>query len=230
MKRLLATLLVLLLALGLCVSALAAGPGTYEIKNPYEDVIWSGAGKWGAFKANLHTHTTFSDGTDDLKTMAEEYYAQGYDVIANTDHGVVSRPWDKKPMTVFPLIVASIGKPNDVLSAARMQEINEGVGRGDRGMIQVPLGIEMNAATVYKSHVVGLYGGWGYGWFGFSTDYRISIAGTEKRKGVSIIAHPGDWIKSEHNPAAAKDPANVNFFAGILRDYPSCLGIEVYNG
>ena len=203
---------------------------SYVITNPYKDVIWNGDNAWGAYKGNLHTHTTFSDGTEDLKSMAEEYYNQGYDVIANTDHGVVSKPWNQKPQTVFPLNVISIGKPNDVLSAERMQEIIGGVGRDGRGMIQVPLGIELQAATVYKSHVVGLYGGWGQNWIGFSTDYRIPIAGTQKSGGVSIIAHPGDWLKSESNPAAAKDPANVNFFADILRDYESCLGIEIYNG
>jgi len=200
---------------------------SYVITNPYKDVDWS---VWGAYKGNLHTHTTFSDGTEDLKSMAEEYYNQGYDVIANTDHGVVSKPWNQKPQTVFPLNVISIGKPNDVLSAERMQELIGGAGRDGRGMIQVPLGIELQAATVYKSHVVGLYGGWGQNWIGLSTDYRIPIAGTQKSGGVSIIAHPGDWLKSESNPAAAKDPANVNFFADILRDYESCLGIEIYNG
>ena len=231
MKRLTAIALTLLLALGLGLPALAL-EGDYEISNPYEDAFENG---WGTFKANLHTHTTFSDGSESLQTMVEEYYKQGYDVIANTDHGVVSKPWDQKPMTVFPLNVASIGKPNGVLSTARAGEISRGEGensenRGGRKMIQVPKGIELQAATVFKSHVVGLYGGWGYGWIGLSTDFRIPIAMTEKAGGVSIIAHPGDWLGSAKDADIARDPANVNFFAGILRDYDSCLGIEVYNG
>jgi len=231
MKRTIAVLLCALLGLGFAVPALAAG-GNYVITNPYGDVVWSGAQKWGAFQANLHTHTSFSDGTDDLKSMAEEYYRQGYDAVANADHGVVSRPWDQRPRTVFPLNVANIGKPNDILSSARLAEMKGGAGdhRGGRGMIQVPMGIELNAATVYKNHVVGLYGGWGYSWFGLSIDYRSPIAGTQRCGGISFIAHPGDWLKSEHNPAAAKDPANVHFYADILRDYDSCIGIEVYNG
>ena len=231
MKRTFAVLMCALLGLAFAMPAFAAG-GNYDITNPYEDVVWEGTGKWEAYKVNLHTHTTFSDGTDDLKSMAEEYYRQGYDAVANTDHGVVSKPWDQKPRTVFPLNVASIGKPNDILSSARLAEMNGGVGgnRSGRKMIQVPRGIELNAATVYKNHVVGLYTDWGYSWFGLSTDYRTPIAGVQRCGGVSFIAHPGDWIKSEHNPAAAKDPANVHFFADILKDYPSCLGIEVYNG
>ena len=227
MKRILSVLLCVLLGLAFAAPVLAMEDNSYIITNPYEDVAWA---EWDAYKANLHTHTTFSDGEDDLKSMAEEYYAQGYDVIANTDHGVVSKPWDKAASSVFPMNLQNIFNSHDVLSSARMREMNEGEGRGGRGMLQVPLGIEMNAATVYKNHVVGLYAGWGQGWIGYSADYRTCIAGTQRRGGISWIAHPGDYIKSESNPAAAKDPANVNFYADILRDYESCLGIEIYNG
>jgi len=202
----------------------------YVITNPYKDVIWSGDGAWNAYKGNLHTHTTFSDGDESLQAMVEEYYNQGYDVIANADHGVVSRPWNQAPTTVPILGLYGAFKDRNVLSAERLAEINAGEGRNGRGMIQVPKGIEMNAATVYKSHIVGLYGGWGQGWIGLSTDFRIPIAGTEKNGGVSFIAHPGDWLNSAGDIEIARDPANVNFFADILRDYESCLGMEIYNG
>jgi len=230
MKRIFALLLCLMFGLALTVPTLAAQTGSFTIANPYKEVVWEGAGAWGAYKANLHTHTTFSDGSESLKSMVEEYYAQGYDAIANTDHGVVSRPWDQKPMTVPILDLMTAFSSREVLSRGRAAEMAAGAGRGGRAMVQVPLGIEMNAATVYKSHVNGLYGGWGQGWWGVSTDYRTAIAGTQRRGGISFINHPGDWIKSENDPAAAEDPANVNFYVGIFRDYPSCLGMEAYNG
>jgi len=231
MKRLFAILLTLLLALGLGVPALASGVNDYVITNPYKDVVWSGEGAWGAYKGNLHSHTTFSDGNDDLKSMVEAYYIQEYDFIANADHGVVSKPWDQRPQTVFPLDAPNWFSSQEVLASERLAEINAGTGRpSGRPMIQVPQGIELQAATVFKSHLVGLYGGWGQGYLGSSADYRISVAGTQRAGGVTFIAHPGDWLGSEHNPAAARDPANVNYFADILRDYKSCLGIEVYNG
>ena len=228
MKRIFAAALTLLLALGLGAPALALEEDTYVITNPYKDVVW---GTWGAYKANLHTHTTFSDGKDSLKDMVEEYYRQGYDVLANADHGVVSKPWNQRPLTVFPLHVPNWGKSHEILSDARLREITDGVGenRGGRGMIQVPGSNELNAATVFKSHVVGMYSDWGYAWFGLSTDYRTPIRMTEKRGGVSVIAHPGDWLKSAGDADIARDPANVNFFADLLREYDSCLGIEVYN-
>jgi len=229
MRRLFAAALTLLLALGLGVPALAL-EDAYVVTNPYELVEWTGENAWSAYKANLHTHTTFSDGTDDLKSMVGAYYTQGYDVLAIADHGVVGKPWDQKPQTVFPLNVANIGKSQEVLSSERLAEMTTGSDRGGRGMLQVPLGIELQAATVFKSHLVGLFGGWGQGYIGLSTDYRTSVAGTQDAGGVTIIAHPGDWLGSEFNPDAARDPANVHYFAGIMRDYESCLGIEVYNG
>ncbi|MCL2509060.1 MAG: hypothetical protein FWF05_07785 [Oscillospiraceae bacterium] len=230
MKKVFAVLLCALLGITLAMPAFASEGGSFTVTNPYEDVVWSGTGQWGAYKANLHTHTTFSDGTESLKAMVEEYYAKGYDVIANADHGVVSTSWDKRPMTVFPLDVPNWGKSHEVLSGARLKEINDGEGRDGRGMIQVPKGIELNAATVYKSHSVGLFGGWGQAWLGLSSDYRTPLAGTQSCGGISFIAHPGDWLKSEFDRAVAENPANINFFADILRDYDSCLGMEIYNG
>jgi hypothetical protein len=220
-------LLCAFLGLALAVPAFAGG-GAYEVSNPYKEAFANG---WGRYKANLHTHTTFSDGTDDLKSMVEAYYDKDYDVIANTDHGVVSKPWNRRPWTVPILGLYGAFGSRDVLSAARVREMEAGVGRDSgRPMLQVPMGIELQAATVYKSHVVGYYGGWGQNWIGLSADYRIPIAMTEKSGGVSVIAHPGDWLKSSGDVGLARNPANVNFFADILRDYDSCLGIEVYNG
>lgn len=224
MKRIFAAALVLVLALGLGVPAFAAGG--YAITNPYEDVDWN----VGPFKANLHAHTTFSDGGMDLADVVEEYYAQGYDTLALTDHGVVEASWDQRPLLTPPLDIQNwFGGLRKVLSSARLAQITagEGEGRGGRGMIQVPKGIEMNAAVVYKNHVVGLYAGWGYYWTGLDNDFRTPIRMTEKRGGITFIAHPGEWVGG--NEEGAGDPAYANFFADILRDYGTCLGIEVYN-
>jgi len=200
-----------------------------KIENPYKDVVWSGEGAWGAFKANLHTHTTFSDAPLSLKESVEEYYRLGYDVLATADHGVVSRPWDKRPRTVPPFNWPQLLRSHELLSGERLREIAAGADRGGRGMTQVPKAIEINCATLYKNHVVGLFGGWGQGRWGRINDFRRPVARTQKRGGITFIAHPGDWIRSKFNRAAAEDPANIHFFASILRKYPSCLGMEAYN-
>ncbi|MDR1464416.1 MAG: hypothetical protein LBJ11_03840 [Oscillospiraceae bacterium] len=226
MKRVLLVLLAFCFcAAGLTVAATAAG-NAYVIQNPYADVDWE---TWGTYKANLHVHTTFSDGDYCLRDMVEEYYRRGFDVLGTTDHMVVGRPWDQKPRTVPPFDIQNWGKPHDVLSTNRLQEITEGVGRGGRGMVQVPKGLEMNGVVPMKSHVNGFFAGWGQAFLGVDNDFRTAVAMTEKYGGVSFINHPGDWLHSENDLSVARDPANVNYFADILRDYPSCLGIEIYN-
>ena len=213
-----------------CITPLISAleePLEYTITSPYDDIDWDTV---GLYKANLHTHTVFSDGTEVLSDVVEEYYRQGYDILAISDHGVVGAPWDQAAKTVFPLNVQSWFKERTVLTSGRLAEITAGTDRDGRGMIRVPQAIEMNAATLYKNHVNGYFAGWGQGWWGFENDYRTPVAMTECNGGLSIIDHPGDWLKSRDNPAAAHDPANVQFFADILRDHPSCLGMEAYNG
>jgi hypothetical protein len=66
--------------------------------NPYGSVDWE---TWGQFKANLHTHTTNSDGADSPATTIEQYHSKSYDVLAITDHDYVTWPWtdyDMDPM------------------------------------------------------------------------------------------------------------------------------------
>ena len=50
----------------------------YTIIDPYEDVNWL---TYKQYKADLHNHTTASDGTDTLKDMLEQQYAYGFDIV-----------------------------------------------------------------------------------------------------------------------------------------------------
>ena len=54
-----------------------------SLKNPFEL-----PGKW--YKANLHTHTTASDGQMSLEDRIKQYRGAGYNVLAITDHGTTS--------------------------------------------------------------------------------------------------------------------------------------------
>ena len=94
--------LVLAFVLLMPVLACAASDSDYSIVNPYSEVIWSGDNAWGAYKGNLHTHSFVSDAEVDYRDMILEYYNQGYDFLAMTDHGVTGKPWNEKP-TALPL-------------------------------------------------------------------------------------------------------------------------------
>ena len=67
--------------------------------DPYADLDWSSVGR---YKANLHAHTTCSDGTLSPAEVIDAYAARGYDVLAITDHdtfrnssgtGAATWPW-----------------------------------------------------------------------------------------------------------------------------------------
>ena len=55
-----------------------------SLVNPFE-----AEGKW--FKANLHTHTTTSDGQATVGERIEQYRGAGYDILAITDHLVTNK-------------------------------------------------------------------------------------------------------------------------------------------
>ncbi len=54
-----------------------------KFKNPFKE-----EGKW--YKANLHCHTTESDGVLTPAERVEQYRAHGYSILAITDHGIVA--------------------------------------------------------------------------------------------------------------------------------------------
>ncbi|HRT82601.1 MAG TPA: hypothetical protein P5127_05520, partial [Oscillospiraceae bacterium] len=228
-KSCLAFSLCLSLLLPFAVTASAvpnAGGKTYTITNPYESVDWD---TWGHYKANLHAHSTISDGNDSFVDVIEAYYARDYDILAMTDHGVVNKGWNVTPS---PLPILSfhmiLGRPVP-LSNQRYLEITTGADRAGRGMTDVPFGIELNAAVIRKNHVNGFFVDYGHGDWGRENDYEGPIAAVDKLGGLSHINHPGDWLGSAKDIEIARDPKNIKFFADILKKYPSCLGIEIIN-
>ncbi|MCC5946996.1 MAG: hypothetical protein JJT89_00955 [Nitriliruptoraceae bacterium] len=91
-------------------------------RDPYADVDWSSTGR---FKANLHAHTTCSDGSLSPAEVIDAYAARGYDVLAITDHdtyrndsrtGAATWPWTdhgRDPDTLGMLAVRGIELTGD---------------------------------------------------------------------------------------------------------------------
>jgi hypothetical protein len=83
---------ILPLAVALCL-VLTAGLALAEntlVVNPYEAVDWDA---FAQYKANLHTHTTQSDGKMDPSQVIDEYHQRDYDILALTDHNRNTWPW-----------------------------------------------------------------------------------------------------------------------------------------
>ena len=143
----------------------SAADNDYRIVSPYEDIIWEGENAQKQFKGNLHTHSTVSDASVDYPEMVKEYYNQGFDFLAMTDHGVTGKEWNKK-QTQLPLYLYQylLGYTVTPLTDEEYYGIingtyplYNGAPRGS-GMTCVVGGNELCNMTLTKSHVNGFHG------------------------------------------------------------------------
>lgn len=237
LKKTLSIILSVIMLLSLSAVAFAAD-ADYTIVSPYADVIWEGENAWGAYKGSLHSHTTYSDADVDLATMVKEYYNQDYDFLANADHGITGKAWNKA-QTFLPLYAYQTLLGNKVahLTDDEFVGITTGTyakadGTARRGGMTCVVGAnELNNLTLTKSHVNGYFlpEGVGDGFGGRENGYELAIAFVEKAGGLSHINHPGDFLESSSNIDEVSDKENVAFFGDLLLRYDSCLGIEVFN-
>lgn len=237
-KKLLSIILCGALVFACSSFAFAEGDADYSIVSPYTDVVWQGENAWGAFKGNLHSHTTYSDADESLPVMVKEYYEQDYDFLANADHGITGVEWNKE-QTALPLYAYQKLLGNEVkpLTDDEYEGITtgtyplyDGTIRGKK-MVCVTGANELNNLTLTKAHVNGYFlaPGVGDGFGGSENGFEQAIAFVEKNGGLSHINHPGDWLESNHDISQVSDPENVKFLSEIILEYPSCLGIEVFN-
>ncbi|MBE6784714.1 MAG: hypothetical protein E7538_00575 [Ruminococcaceae bacterium] len=237
LKKTLSIILSVMMLLSLSAVAFAAD-ADYTIVSPYADVIWEGENAWGAYKGSLHSHTTYSDADIDLATMVKEYYNQDYDFLANADHGITGKAWNKA-QTFLPLYAYQklLGNKVAHLTDDEFVGITTGTyakadGTARRGGMTCVVGAnELNNLTLTKSHVNGYFlpEGVGDGFGGRENGYELAIAFVEKAGGLSHINHPGDFLESSSNIDEVSDKENVAFFGDLLLRYDSCLGIEVFN-
>jgi len=80
--------------IGLLMLTMVAGcQETSHVKmvvNPYDQINWQKADQ---HKANLHTHTTASDGRLSPQRTIDEYHRRGYSILSLTDHNQSTYPW-----------------------------------------------------------------------------------------------------------------------------------------
>ena len=236
MKKFLSIVLCTILAFSVStIGFTASAVSDYEIVSPYKDVIWSGENSWGAYRGNLHSHTTYSDADIDLATMVKEYYAQGYDFLANSDHAVTGVEWNKEPaVQLLYSYQKLIGNKVQLLTDEENEAITTGTynNRG-RKMVCVVGANELNNLSLSKNHVNGFFlpsnVGNGFGGTENEAGYEKAIKFVDDNGGLSHINHPGDWLETNDNPQAVNDPANIKFFGDLILKYDSCLGTEVLN-
>ncbi|QGY47300.1 hypothetical protein GM418_27630 [Maribellus comscasis] len=180
----------------------------WEINNPYENVDWENHSK---YKANLHTHTTRSDGRMSPQKVVDSYHSLGYKILAITDHNEVTYPW-----TNF----------SEMLPG---ESAHERLERGDITSDELvfenrnPAEMEIFAIQgneVSAPHHTGSY---------FSDyqqqpgDENIALGEIGKKNGLALLNHPGRY--TARNP----EKYNVSWYVDIFNSYDFLTGMEVYN-
>ncbi len=207
-------------------ASVAAVRSKYKITNPYETVDWD---TWGAYKTQLHTHTTYSDSRLTLTETIERYYELGFDIVALTDHGVLGTDWTTPAKMCTLIGYNGLYGNYDTLTEERNAEIMNGVGRDGRGMYNLKRGIELNALVIRKNHVNGFFCDYGYDVWGTENDYETAVKKNAEAGGLTFLNHLGDWTGGGHDVANNKDPKTLQYFADIFEKYPSCVGMEIIN-
>jgi len=149
---------------------------------PYQDIIWTGSGQYGQYKASLHVHSLNSDGSHTQADMIETYYALGFEILAFTEHnyGRNASQTAGTDMLTFPYtkdwvshnrVEPPHAQREVPLTQARYDEIIAGIGRpassGKEGkpMLRVPNTSEI---AVYPDEA---------NFFFFAHDWERSVPG-----------------------------------------------------
>lgn len=211
----------------------------FIIADPYERVDWD---EWNAYKTQLHCHTTASDGFLTLREFVQEHYDLNFDIVALTDHGTLNKGWNKVPDTVplMRLIKKERTKMADIipLTDEEYQAYLNGTAPSDRrthsnGMLDVPLGIELNMATPFADcHLTGYFAEYGQGLAGVFGDYETPSKGVRDAGGISMLSHVGEYVyidkDSEKYVGLPVDDYYANKFARIFIDNKgSSLGMGI---
>ena len=191
-----------------CLSAGCQDSGL-EIHDPYAGVDWE---RSAHVKANLHTHTTRSDGRMNPQDVVDHYHRMGYGILAITDHTEVTYPW-----TGFSDLQPSNTSLNRVESQPENMPADFVYDNRDPSSLEM---LAIQANEVSAPHHVGSY---------FSdfmereeteemTLRRLAEAGA-----TVVLFHPGRY--TDRAPETYTD----EWYLEQYRSFDNVVGIEIYN-
>ncbi len=211
----------------------------WEITDPYAEVDWDA---WGTYKFQPHCQTNASDGYPTIHEFVQSMYDLDYDVVALTDHGTLNRGWNRQPELIpivryvkrertqmAPIIPLTDEEYEAYIGGTAQSETRT----HDNGMLDVPLGVELNMATPFADcHLTGYFCEYGQGLAGVFGDYETPSKGVRDAGGISMLAHVGEYVyidkDSENHVGQKIDEYYVNKFARIFLDNPgSSVGMGI---
>lgn len=174
----------------------------WRIDNPYESVDWQTHGR---YKANLHTHTTHSDGLMNPHDVVDAYHRLGYDILAITDHDVVTYPWER----FSSLSPSSLARTRFVNISHLMPSTLRFENRDRHALGMVA--IEGNELS--RHHHVGSYFNSHRG----MTSAADSLAALAREGGIAMLFHPGRYTPP------------IPWYVNLYERNEHLFGLEVYN-
>ncbi len=203
--------LVFVLVATLTITVFSGCSASWDIDNPYDQVNWK---RHGQYKANFHTHTTRSDGRINPHTVVDHYHELGYNILAITDHNLVTYPW-----TNFSMMQPSQRSIN--LMASQSDLMPGHLNYEDRdprllGMIDIEaneLSSHHHMGSFFNNHKRPVYGQ--------SVDFTVteqeSIEDVAAKNGIVMLYHPGRYDRT------------TDWYVNIYTTYDHVFGLEVYN-
>ncbi len=216
-KKIIATALSAAMLFGFASVAFAAGNDVdYKINNPYAGVNFETD---TAYKADLHCHTTFSDGSNPLPDMVERHYELGFDILAITDHGTSFYGYVEQKNHYIPEMKVIGAVKNSTINGTALehtgtaangntytvdtsiyadQYYTQTLADGTKGqaMMSVPFGIENNPTSFNNAHVNSWFVEYGHAYLGGTSDYATPIKAIQSLGGLSVINHPGEYTNA----------------------------------
>ncbi len=241
-KRFVAIILcfTMLIPLTAVVASAKMNDKNYIIDNPYENIDWD---SWKAYKAQLHCHTNASDGFLRVADFVQKHYDMNYDIVALTDHGTLNRGWNVAPdivplMRVIKKERTNNNEPIVPLTDEEYTAYINGTADSetrthDNGMLDIPLGNELNMATPFADcHLTGYYAEYGQGLAGVFGDYETPSKGVMENGGISMLSHVGEYVyidkDSENWVGMPVDDYYATKFARLFMDYEgSSVGMGI---
>ena len=179
--------------------------------NPYEQIDWQTV---NYYDANLHTHTTYSDGSYDPHEAIDKYHDLEYHILALTDHD--THHHEARPRSLYPWTSL-----NDIYFEIRDKKHRRGETFGERANAEWQnrdpgqLGIlAVEGSELSAGHHIGSYMS---DYAGASSDEHVSISEVGERDGLAMFFHPGRYDR------------DADWYVDFYQTYPHVIGQEIYN-
>lgn len=248
-KKAFAVVMSVLMLLSIAPVVMAADADiNYTIENPYANVNFETD---NVYKADLHSHTTFSDGNNPLPDMVARHYELGFDIHAITDHSSTFYSFTE-PKYVGVMKLLSLVENGKLIDDALSESGTTAAGNpytvtvndaGDqfytenngKPMMGVPFGNEQNGTSFNNAHLCTWFADYGHGRLGGTSYYEDVVKAIDGLGGLSVINHPGEYTNARDEVYTAdaynKDDIMYNYkirkFEHLLINYDSCIGIDI---